>query len=67
VILTGMGNDGSQGIEAVKRAGGLTLAESEETAVVYGMPKEALATGRVDEVLSLDAIVARLVRFAHGR
>ncbi len=67
VILTGMGNDGSQGIEAVKRAGGLTLAESEETAVVYGMPKEAIATGRVDEVLSLDAIVARLVRFAHGR
>jgi two-component system chemotaxis response regulator CheB len=67
VILTGMGNDGSQGIQAVKRAGGLTLAESEETAVVYGMPKEAIATGRVDEVLSLDAIVARLVRFAHGR
>ena len=67
VILTGMGNDGSQGIEAVKSAGGLTLAESEETAVVYGMPKEAIATGRVDEVLSLDAIVTRLVRFAHGR
>ncbi len=67
VVLTGMGNDGREGLQPVKEAGGLTLAESEETAVVYGMPREAVATGRVDEVLSLDAIAARLVRFAHGR
>lgn len=67
VVLTGMGNDGRDGLRPVKEAGGLTVAESEESAVVYGMPREAVATGRVDEVLSLDAIAARLVRFAHGR
>jgi two-component system chemotaxis response regulator CheB len=67
VVLTGMGSDGREGLGRIKRAGGLTLAESEETAVVYGMPREAIAAGRVDEVLPLDAIAARLVRFAHGR
>jgi two-component system chemotaxis response regulator CheB len=67
VVLTGMGSDGREGIGRIKRAGGLTLAESEETAVVFGMPREAVAAGRVDEVLPLDAIAARLVRFAHGR
>jgi len=64
VVLTGMGNDGRQGIQAVRAAGGLTIAESEETAVVYGMPKEAIASGCVDEVLPLGAIAARLIRFA---
>jgi two-component system chemotaxis response regulator CheB len=67
VILTGMGSDGRAGVQAVKAAGGLTLAESKETAVVYGMPKEAIATGRVDAVLPLDSIVGRLVGFANGR
>jgi two-component system chemotaxis response regulator CheB len=67
VVLTGMGSDGRDGLRPVKEAGGLTLAESEESAVVYGMPREAVASGRVDEVLPLDAIAARLVRFAHGR
>ena len=67
VVLTGMGNDGREGLRPVREAGGLTLAESEETAVVFGMPREAMASGRVDEVLPLDAIAARLVRFAHGR
>ncbi len=67
VVLTGMGSDGREGLGRIKRAGGLTLAESRETAVVYGMPGEAVAAGGVDEVLPLDAIAARLVRFAHGR
>lgn len=67
VVLTGMGSDGRDGLGRIKRAGGLTLAESPETAVVYGMPGEAVAAGGVDEVLPLDAIAARLVRFAHGR
>jgi len=59
-----MGNDGRQGIQAVKRSGGLTLAESENTAVVYGMPKAAAETGAVDEVLSLGAVAERLIRFS---
>ncbi len=67
VVLTGMGNDGRRGIEAIKAAGGLTVAESERTAVVYGMPREAAATGRVDEILPLDRIGERLARFGQGR
>ncbi|ABC82500.1 chemotaxis-specific protein-glutamate methyltransferase CheB [Anaeromyxobacter dehalogenans] len=63
-LLTGMGTDGRDGIAAVKAAGGLTLAESEETAVVYGMPQAAAETGAVDALLGLDALTARLVEFA---
>jgi len=66
VVLTGMGSDGRRGIESIKAAGGLTLAESEDSAVVYGMPEEAIATGRVDEVLPLDRMAERLARFARG-
>jgi len=64
VVLTGMGSDGAAGAQAVKAAGGLVLAESEETAVVYGMPLAAQANGKVDEVLPLPALAARLTRFA---
>jgi two-component system chemotaxis response regulator CheB len=67
VVLTGMGNDGRQGVARVKEAGGVALAESETTAVVYGMPRRAADTGKVDEVLSLEEIVARLRRFAEQR
>ncbi len=63
VILTGMGNDGKMGIEAIKRNGGLTIAESEQSAVIFGMPREAIASGMVDSVLHLDLIAERLVRF----
>lgn len=64
VVLTGMGNDGRAGIQSIKRGGGLTLAESAETAVVYGMPQAAVETGAVDEVLALGALAGRLIRFA---
>jgi two-component system chemotaxis response regulator CheB len=64
VILTGMGQDGREGIQAVKRAGGLTLAEAEDSAVIYGMPQVAVATGKVDEVLDLRSVATRLLRFA---
>jgi two-component system chemotaxis response regulator CheB len=63
VILTGMGNDGRAGVGAVRAAGGVTIAESEKTAVVYGMPKEAVESGNVDEVLALERIAERLARF----
>jgi two-component system chemotaxis response regulator CheB len=63
-VLTGMGSDGAAGVQAVKAAGGLVLAESEDTAVVYGMPLAAQASGKVDEVLPLLALAARLTRFA---
>lgn len=56
VVLTGMGNDGSKGVVEVKNRGGRVLAESEDTAVVYGMPREAVATGCVDRVVPLPGI-----------
>ena len=54
VVLTGMGNDGAAGTLKLHQAGGRTMAEAEETSVVFGMPKEAIATGKVDEIVSLD-------------
>jgi two-component system chemotaxis response regulator CheB len=56
VVLTGMGDDGAAGALEVKRAGGNVIAESEETAVVYGMPRQAVRSGAVDAVLALHAI-----------
>lgn len=61
VILTGMGNDGSKGIQTIKEHGGCVIAESEETAVVYGMPREAVATGVVDRCVPLDRVVSEII------
>jgi two-component system chemotaxis response regulator CheB len=66
VVLTGMGSDGAAGVQAVKAAGGLTLAESEMTAVIYGMPRAAVATGMVDQSLGLSEIAGRLAAFARS-
>jgi two-component system chemotaxis response regulator CheB len=66
VVLTGMGQDGSAGATAMRRAGGLVLAESADTAVVYGMPLAAAESGAVDEVLPLGELPARIVRFGRG-
>jgi two-component system chemotaxis response regulator CheB len=60
VVLTGMGDDASKGVIEVKKAGGLVLAEAEESAVVYGMPKAAVATGCVDEQLPLQKLIHRI-------
>ncbi|HYA97474.1 MAG TPA: CheB methylesterase domain-containing protein, partial [Methylomirabilota bacterium] len=56
VVLTGMGNDGSQGAKAVKMAGGTVLAQDEASSVIFGMPAEAIKTGCVDQVLALEEI-----------
>ncbi len=66
VVLTGMGQDGRNGVTAIKRAGGLTLAESQESAVVYGMPQAAAESGALDELLPLDRIADRIARFGRG-
>jgi two-component system chemotaxis response regulator CheB len=58
VILTGMGRDGVDGLRAIRRAGGRTVAESEATAVVYGMPAAAVAAGLADFILPLDEVCA---------
>ena len=56
VILTGMGNDGAKGVRKVKDKGGFVIAESDETAVVYGMPREAVATGLVDRIVPMQSV-----------
>jgi len=61
VILTGMGNDGSKGVRTIKEQGGWVIAESEETAVVYGMPREAVATGVVDRCVPLGRVVSEII------
>jgi two-component system chemotaxis response regulator CheB len=58
VILTGMGRDGVDGLRAIRRAGGRTVAESEATAAVYGMPAAAVSAGLADFVLPLDEVCA---------
>jgi len=61
VVLTGMGNDGSKGVRAVKGADGGVLAESEESSIVFGMPREAIATGLVDKVAPLDRMAREII------
>lgn len=60
VVLTGMGDDGAQGALAVRNAGGVVIAESAETAVVYGMPGAAARTGAVERSLPLRELAVRL-------
>lgn len=63
IILTGMGGDGGRGVRAIKAAGGRVIAEAPETAVIFGMPQEAIATRAVDDVVPLPQIVEHIVRF----
>lgn len=61
VILTGMGSDGVLGLRAIREAGGQALAESEETCVIYGMPKAALQAGVVDKSVPLHRIAEEIL------
>ncbi len=63
-VLTGMGDDGAKGVTAVKQAGGVVLAESPETAVIYGMPGAAVRTGHVDHHLPLRTLGDKLAELA---
>jgi two-component system chemotaxis response regulator CheB len=56
VIMTGMGDDGASGLLEMRKAGARTLAQDEESCVVYGMPKEAVKRGAVERVIPLSAI-----------
>lgn len=60
VMLTGMGSDGAAGMLELRRAGALTLAQDEETSVVYGMAREAIRLNAVREVVELGQIAARI-------
>jgi len=60
VMLTGMGRDGAAAMREMKLAGAFNIAQDEATCIVFGMPKEAIAAGAVDEVLPLPRIAERL-------
>ncbi len=67
IVLTGMGDDGREGVQAVKRSGGNVIVESEETAVIFGMPQQAIRAGSVDAVIALDLIAPVIQKgFAEG-
>lgn len=60
VILTGMGSDGAVGISHIKQLGGITIAQDQKTSVIYGMPKAAAETGRIDFVLPTERIADKI-------
>ena len=66
VIMTGMGSDGSLGLQLMKRNGATIIAQNEETCVVYGMPKKPIEDGIVDVIAPLDQIAQEIYRTVKG-
>jgi two-component system chemotaxis response regulator CheB len=64
IIMTGMGQDGTKGIRQIKRKGGRTLAQDEESCVVYGMPKAAYLSGNIERLVPLYQLSDEIVGFA---
>lgn len=62
IIMTGMGDDGAKGLLEMKEAGAVTIAQDEESCVVFGMPKKAIELGAVDKVVPLDALSDAILR-----
>jgi two-component system chemotaxis response regulator CheB len=63
-LLTGMGRDGAEGLLAIRREGGRTLAQDQATSVVFGMPQEAIRIGAAERVLAIDQISPALTALA---
>ncbi|MBI5186668.1 MAG: chemotaxis response regulator protein-glutamate methylesterase [Nitrospinae bacterium] len=63
IVLTGMGDDGALGLKRIRDAGGYTIAQDEESSVVFGMPKQAIATGAAQDILPLPEIVEKMMGF----
>nr|MBF0220906.1 chemotaxis-specific protein-glutamate methyltransferase CheB [Desulfobulbaceae bacterium] len=67
IILTGMGNDGAVGISTLKEHGGYTIAQDEESSVVWGMPGSAVATGHIDDIKPLTEIPRKISQLLRQR
>ncbi|BDA79140.1 chemotaxis response regulator protein-glutamate methylesterase [Leptospira kobayashii] len=65
VLLTGMGDDGAQGLKEIKDHGGYTIAQDESSSVVYGMPRVASEIGATKEILPLNQITRRILELCH--
>jgi len=63
VIMTGMGRDGADGIMSIKKAGGRTIAQNEQTSVVYGMNRVAVESGAIEQIVPLNAITEKIIDF----
>src|SRR5207249_10816421 len=61
IVLTGMGTDGVEGLRAIREAGGRTLAESQETCVIYGMPKAAREAGAAEHAVPLPRVADEIL------
>lgn len=66
IILTGMGSDGTEGIEAIKKKNGFTIAEDESTSIVFGMPRAAINNGNIDKVLPINKIADEIINRVGG-
>jgi two-component system chemotaxis response regulator CheB len=66
IIMTGMGDDGARGMKEMHDAGAKTIAQDEASCVVFGMPKEAIKLGGVDQTLSLDNIPMAITTYSRG-
>jgi len=64
--MTGMGDDGARGMEELKEAGAITIAQDEATCIVFGMPKEAIKRNAVDQVLPLHKITDAVLKTIQG-
>jgi two-component system chemotaxis response regulator CheB len=67
VLMTGMGNDGAAAMTRLRQAGGRTIAEAEETAVVWGMPGELVRAGGAEAVEPLERVAGRILQMAGRR
>jgi two-component system chemotaxis response regulator CheB len=65
-VLTGMGRDGADGTSNIKDNGGITISEDKSTCTIYGMPKAAFETGKVDLVVPLNQIASKIIRIIKG-
>jgi two-component system chemotaxis response regulator CheB len=61
LLMTGMGEDGAEGLSAIKTAGGLTVAQSEESCIVAGMPRAAISKGFAMKIVPLDGLASFLI------